>query len=97
MCSINWQTTADPLDALASICDALAARDLDTLDEARLRADVEALTRVAARVAAERLRCVAAVARRGSDAAAGAEAAQRLLRTAGRLSGGQAVREVRLA
>ncbi|MGH8897319.1 MAG: SDR family NAD(P)-dependent oxidoreductase [Egibacteraceae bacterium] len=34
---------------------------------------------------------------RGPDAAAGAEAAQRLLRTAGRLSGGQAARETRLA
>ncbi|MGH8899518.1 MAG: DUF222 domain-containing protein [Egibacteraceae bacterium] len=85
------------MDALASACDALAARDLDALDEARLRADVEALTRVAARVAAERLRCVAAVAARAPDAAAGAEAAGRLLQTAGRLSGGQAVREVRLA
>jgi Domain of unknown function (DUF222) len=94
ICSINGRAT---VDALASACDALAARDLDTLDEARLRADVETLTRIAARVTAERLRCVAAVARRGADRAAGAEAAQRLLRTAGRLSGGQAAREVRLA
>ncbi|MGH8884236.1 MAG: DUF222 domain-containing protein [Egibacteraceae bacterium] len=94
MCLIDGQTA---VDALASACDALAARDLDTLGEARLRADVEALTRVAARVAAERLRCVAAVARRAPDAAAGAEQAQQLLRTAGRLSGGQAASQTRLA
>ncbi|MGH8888020.1 MAG: hypothetical protein ACRDYX_23270, partial [Egibacteraceae bacterium] len=67
MCSIRVQSAADPINGLASCCDALAARDLDTLDEARLRADVECLTRVAARVAAERLRCVAAAARRGPD------------------------------
>ncbi|MGH8904347.1 MAG: DUF222 domain-containing protein [Egibacteraceae bacterium] len=94
MCSIDGVGT---VEALAAACDALAARDLDTLDEARLRADVEALTRITARVAAERLRCVAAVARRASDPAAGAEQARSLLRTAGRASGGQAVREARLA
>jgi hypothetical protein len=94
MCSIDGVAG---VDALAVACDALAARDLDTLDEARLRADVEELTRIAARVAAERLRCVAAVAARASDDATGAEQARRLLRTAGRQSGGQAVREVRLA
>jgi Domain of unknown function (DUF222) len=94
MCSTDGQAT---VDALASCCDALAARDLNTLDEARLRADVEALTRIVARVTAERLRCVAAVARRGPDPAAGAQAAQRLLQTAGRLSGGQAASQTRLA
>ncbi|MGH8886674.1 MAG: hypothetical protein ACRDYX_16185 [Egibacteraceae bacterium] len=73
ICSIYGQVTADPLDALASACDAPAARDLDTLDEARLRADVQASTRIVARVAAERLR------------------------TAGRLSGGQAARQARPA
>ncbi|MGH8904614.1 MAG: hypothetical protein ACRDYA_23755, partial [Egibacteraceae bacterium] len=92
MCSISGVGT---VEALAAACDALAARDLDSLDEARLRADVEALTCIAARVAAERLRCVAAVARRSSDAATGAERARSLLRTAGRASGGQAVREAR--
>ncbi|MGH8899559.1 MAG: DUF222 domain-containing protein [Egibacteraceae bacterium] len=97
MCSINRPAAADAVNALASCCDALAARDLDALGEARLRADVEALTRVAARVAAERLRCVAVVARRAPDAAAGAEQAQQLLRTAGRLSGGQAASQTRLA
>ncbi|MGH8899875.1 MAG: DUF222 domain-containing protein [Egibacteraceae bacterium] len=94
MCFIDRVGTVEALEAA---CDALAARDLDTLDEARLRADVEALTRIAARVAAERLRCVAAVAGRVPDPAVGAEQARRLLRTAGRLSGGQAVREARLA
>ncbi len=87
----------DTVAALASACDALAARDLAALGEARLRADVEELTRVAARVAAERLRCVAEVVGRAEDAASGAEEARRLLRAAGRLSGGQAVRQVRLA
>ncbi|MGH8907821.1 MAG: DUF222 domain-containing protein, partial [Egibacteraceae bacterium] len=42
-------------------------------------------------------RCVAAVAGRAGDAAAGAEEARRLLRTAARLSGGQAARQTRLA
>ncbi len=85
------------VDALVAACDRLAARDLAVLDEATLRADVEVLTAVAARVAAERLRCVAEVARRGEDAAAGVEAARLLLRTVGRLSDRQAVRQVRLA
>ncbi|MGH8900682.1 MAG: DUF222 domain-containing protein [Egibacteraceae bacterium] len=80
-----------------SACDALAARDLSTLGDAQLAADVAALTQVAARVAAERLRCVAAVAGRVPDPAVGAEQARRLLRAAGRASGGQAVREARLA
>ncbi|MGH8896873.1 MAG: hypothetical protein ACRDZ4_07595 [Egibacteraceae bacterium] len=64
ICSIDRQVA---VYALASACDALAARDLDTLDETRLRADVEALTRIAARVTAERLRCVAPVAPRAGD------------------------------
>jgi len=80
-----------------SACDWLAARDLGVLDDARLRVDVAMLTSVAARVAAERLRCVAEVARRAGDATAGVEAARLLLRSAGRLSGGQAVRQTRLA
>jgi len=95
--SINKQTTVDPVDALASAASQLAARDLDALDEARLSADVEALTRAAAQATAERLRCVAAIASRAPDPAAGKAEAQRLLQTAGRLSSGQAARETRLA
>ena len=87
----------DPVGALASAADQLANRDLGALDEARLSTDVEALTRVAAQVAAERLRCVAAIAGRAPDSAAGKAEAQRLLQTAGRLSGGQAAHQTRLA
>lgn len=58
---------------------------------------METLTRIIAQVTAERLRCVAAVANRTSDPVAGADQATRLLQTAGRLSGGQAERQMRLA
>jgi len=97
MSSISGEMAGDPVGALAQAAHQLSTRDLDTLDEARLSADVEALTRAAAQVAAERLRCVAAIARRAPDQAAGKAEAQRLLQTAGRLSGGQAAHETRLA
>ncbi|MGH8910859.1 MAG: DUF222 domain-containing protein, partial [Egibacteraceae bacterium] len=103
MCSINGGDGTgqphggDPVGLLVAACDGLAARDLSVMDDARLRADVESLTRAAARVTAERLRCVAAVAGRSEDTATGAEQARRLLRTAARLSGGQAARQTRLA
>jgi len=97
MSSINGGWSREAVEALASASDRLAARDLDALDDARLRADVATLTRVVAQATAERLRCVAEVARRGEDPSAGLEAARLLLRTAARLSGGQAVRQVRLA
>ncbi|MGH8906139.1 MAG: hypothetical protein ACRD0K_06415 [Egibacteraceae bacterium] len=87
----------DPVYLLMTACDRLAARDLSVMDQARLRADVESLTRAAAQVTAERLRCVAAVAGRAEDTATGAEQARRLLRTAARLSGGQAARQTQLA
>ncbi|MGH8907260.1 MAG: hypothetical protein ACRD0K_12225, partial [Egibacteraceae bacterium] len=65
MCSIHGGDGSgqpyggDAVDLLVAACDGLAARDLSVLDGARLRADVESLTRAAARVTAERLRCVA--------------------------------------
>ena len=96
MSSIDGQM-GDPVDALASAAHQLATRDLDALDEARLSADVETLTRAIAQATAERLRCTAAIASRAPDQAAGKEQAQRLLQTAGRLSGGQAARETKLA
>jgi len=95
--SIHGEMAVDPVGALASAAHQLANRDLGALDEARLSADVEALTRAAAQVAAERLRCVAAIAGRSPDQTAGRAEAQRLLQTAGRLSGGQAARETKLA
>ncbi len=97
MSSIHGGSAPDAIEAITAACDQLAARDLATLDEPMLQANVAALTRTIARVAAERLRCVAEVARRAEDAASGAEEARRLLRTAGRLSGGQALRQARLA
>ncbi len=54
MSSINGGSV---IGALVSACDRLGVRDLGVLDAVRLRADVEALTAVAARVAAERLLC----------------------------------------
>ncbi|MGH8933521.1 MAG: hypothetical protein ACRDZO_23525 [Egibacteraceae bacterium] len=97
MSSMHAECLSDAVDALGSACDRLATRDLAALDGARLQADVEALARVGARVAAERLRCVAEVAARAVDPAVGTEEARRLLRTVGCLSGGQALRQVRLA
>jgi len=97
MSSTRGEMVVDLVDALASAAHQLAGRDLDALDEARLSTDVETLTRAIAQATAERLRCVAAIASRSPDQTAGKEQAQRLLQTAGRLSGGQAAHQTRLA
>lgn len=88
---------ADALGALRLACDALAGRDLGGVDEAALHADIAELTTISARINAERLRRVAAVADRAPDPASGRDAAQRALQTAGRASSSQAARETRLA